>query len=60
MLNIYTKGAIAMANKINIELILELRSRGFSQNCKASGKHISKCSVSAVLKRASELCQYCS
>lgn len=44
-----------MANKINIKLILELSSRGLSRNSIASGKHISKRSVSAVLKRAAEL-----
>ncbi len=43
-----------MANKINVKLILELHSSGLSQNQIAKTRHMSKSSVSKVIKFASE------
>lgn len=43
-----------MANRINVKLILELRSGGMSQNEIARTRHISKTSVSTVVNIAKE------
>ena len=43
-----------MANRINVKLILELRSGGMSQNEIAQTRHMSKTSVSTVVNIAKE------
>jgi transcriptional regulator len=43
-----------MANRINVKLILELRSGGMSQNEIARTRHMSKTSVSTVVNIAKE------
>lgn len=43
-----------MANKINVRLILELHASGLSQNQIAKTRHLSKTSVSTVLRIATE------
>jgi transposase len=44
-----------MANKIKVKLILELHAAGMSRNMIAATRHISKLSVSDVIRRAGEL-----
>lgn len=43
-----------MANRINVKLILELKTSGLSQNAIASTRHFSKTSVSMVIDIAKE------
>ena len=50
----YERSHQNMANRINVKLILELRSGGMSQNEIARTRHMSKTSVSTVVNIAKE------
>ena len=48
------KGISDMSNKISVKLILELKAQGLSQNEIARTRHMSKSSVSDVIRIAGE------